>query len=219
MKSAEFKIPTNKESKTTEQNTKNGYNKVVENVYIFDGVSLDINNMNLLFNLALQYKHVDINNALTTFKHCEDKINETTDKTIVYEIYVNMALLYTVKNDYNTLKDYYYKAMKVCPERSEPYYYLSLYCNKNKLYDKSYELLKYSIKNLSYDIASTKYGTVQQNAYGKYLYEELALACYMLSKYDESIKCLENIIDDSDFANIKDKLNNKLCSVIKKMEK
>jgi len=168
MEQVVFKIPnkydkTEKESErekekevliqnSNKENIKNNeYTKVCENVYKFVGVSLNVDDIYILFNLALQYrKNGNISEAFSSFKVCENKIDNNTRKDVVYEIYLNIALIHTEQNSlFEVISEYYDKAMKICPDRSEPYYYLSLYCNQHKYYDKSYDLLTYSIKNIS----------------------------------------------------------------------
>ncbi len=227
-----FKIPNKYDKTETEnevliQNTNkkniknNEYTKLCENVYKFGDVSLDINDIYILFNLALQHrKNGNISEALSSFKICENKIDNTTEKNIVYETYLNIALIHTEQHiSFELILEYYAKAMKICPDRSEPYYYLSLYCNNHKYYDKSYDLLTYSIKNISYENALSKYTNIQNNAYGKFLYDELSVACYWLGKYEESIKYIEYIIDDPDFSYAKERLNNNLEFAKKELNK
>lgn len=201
----------------------NEYTKITENLYKFEGVSLDINNIDIyiLFNLGLQYRqNGNTNEALSTFKLCENKIDNNTRKDIIYEIYLNIALINTeLHSSFEVILEYYNKVMKICPDRSEPYYYLSLYCNQHKYYDKSYELLTYAIKNITYDNVSSKYNNIQKNAYEKFLYDELSVACYWLGKYEESIKYIECVINDPDFSNIKQRLNNNIMFAKKQLNK
>jgi len=48
------------------------------------------------------------------------------------------------------------------------------------------------------------------HAYGKYLYDNLSVACYWLKKYDEATKLLESIIDDPEFSEHKERLERNL---------
>lgn len=223
-----FKIPNKHDvnkrlfQNTNKENIKgNEYVKVCENVYKFGGVSLNINDIYIQFNLALEYKKNGNNNeALSCFKICENKIDNNTQKDVIYEIYLNNALIHTQQHgSFEVISEYYNKAIKTCPDRSEPYYYLSLYCNQHKYYDKSYDLLTYAIKNISYENALSKYKNIQNNSYGKFLYDELSVACYWLGKYEESIKYIEYIIDDPDFSDVKERLNNNLEFAKKELNK
>ena len=196
-------------------NKYNEYSKIKENVYKFNSVdiSIDVNdNINILYNSGSELRKIgNYEKALKIFQLCEKKIDETVNLNMVYEIYVNLALIHTSLNSsYETILTYYEKAMKIFKDRSEPYFYLALYCNHHKNFTKTYELLTYSITNLTYENVKSKYLNVQYNAYDKFLYDELSVACYWLGKYEESIELINKIINDKDFENIKERLNKNL---------
>jgi tetratricopeptide (TPR) repeat protein len=181
--------------------TNNFYTKVTENVYKFNTIdNLDCQDIYIIYNNACQFKK-DRNyfKAINLFKKCESIINDDTKDNLKYDLYINLALLITeINGNSEEISNYYDKAINIYTDRTEPYYYLALYCNKHKQFDKSYELLN-KAKEISYELAVQKYKNVQITAYGKYLYDELAVSCYWLRKYDEAIKYLELIINDNDF--------------------
>lgn len=182
------------------------YAKLCQNVYKFTETITSetvAKNIYVLYNNACETKKKDYIQALQMFKMCEEIINKgstVTDTNIIYEIYVNLALL---SSDYDDVKKYYTKAINIIDDRAEPYYYWSIYCNQHKLFEVSYTLLKHAI-NISYEQAKNKYAYVQRTAYDKYLYEDLSIACYELKKYDECKYYLEQLIYDNDFFDRKD---------------
>jgi tetratricopeptide (TPR) repeat protein len=199
----------------------NEYEKITENVYKFRGFNANIDNIYVMYDIACQYKNSGDNiKALEMFNLCKDKLKDIDSIKIKYELYINLGLIHTyLNNSYEIILDCYENAMHICKERSEPYFYLGLYCNQRKKYDKAYELLTYAISNLSYNNVINKYENVQYNAYGKFLYDELAVSCYWLGKYEESIKYIKLIIDDPDFESSKDRLISNMNFAINKMNK
>ena len=47
---------------------------------------------------------------------------------------------------------------------------------------------------------------VRKHNYGKYVNDELAVACYWTKRYQDGIVLIQEIVDDPDFANKKDRL-------------
>jgi tetratricopeptide (TPR) repeat protein len=149
--------------------------------------------------------------ALKLFDKCRSLIDATTKPETAYEIYVNLGLLLSgLDSPIEVAEHHYINASKYCPERAEPYFYLSIYCQRKLNYEKVYELLN-KARLLSYDVANHKYPNVQRNAYGKYVNDNLADACYRLKKYDEAIELIECILDDPDFSEQRDRLNKNLA--------
>ena len=69
------------------------------------------------------------------FERCVTLIDDYTKKEIVYEIFINLALLVSEINNFSDIcKDdvayYYKKALNIFSDRAEPYFYWSIYCNK-----------------------------------------------------------------------------------------
>ena len=196
-------------SKTSSDLNQN-YVKIAPNIYKFGDDPLLNNNVYVLYNNACELKKTNSMEAFKLFDKCRSLIDNTTKPEIAYEIYVNLGLLSSELNSsFDVIEGYYNNALQYCPERAEPYYYLSIYCQRKLNYEKSYELLN-KARLLSYDVANTKYPTVQRNAYGKYVHDNLAVACYWLKKYDEAIELIECILNDPDFSDQRDKLNKNL---------
>ncbi len=198
----------------------NQYIKIVENVYKFDKFDENENeNISILYNYGcLIRKSGNNEKALEIFELCKKKIDLKTDENIIYDIYINLGLIHSeLNNSYDTILLNYENAIKIFNDRSEPYYYLGIYCNCNKYYEKAYEFLSYSINNISYEGANKKYKNIQYTAYDKFLYDELSIACYHLGKYYECIEYLNKIVDDPEFQIIKPRLIENLDLVKKKV--
>ena len=132
---------------------------------------------------------------------------------------INLALLTAETNcSYENVSNYYNKAIQLCSDRAEPYYYFAIYCNKNHKYEKAYELLQLAL-NLSYETVQNKYENVQINAYGKHLYDEISVTCYWLQKYEESKVYLLKIINDVEFIDLKPRLSANLEQIEKELNK
>jgi tetratricopeptide (TPR) repeat protein len=133
---------------------------------------------------------------------------------ILYECYINLALLNTKANiKYKEiLKKYYNLASNIFPERSEPYFYYSIYCNTIEEYNEAYDNLIIS-KNKNYNTIKNIHPTSQYTAYGKYLNQELIKCCIKLKKYDETIKYIVEIINDNEFRHIQNELLNLINNI------
>jgi glycosyltransferase involved in cell wall biosynthesis len=98
------------------------------------------------------------------------------------------------------------KAISIFPDRAETYLAIGRFLNENRKHDLSYDYLK-KAKNLQFKSANDKYlFCVDEMSYGKYLNDELSVACYWLGKYQEGYDLLMEVIDDSEFANDRDRL-------------
>lgn len=231
-----FQIPLNNNKNVKEDNknvnednkkiikensdNKDGYTKLTTNVYTFDTMEPMDSNIYMMYNSACEYKTTgDYNKALKLFKQCETAITKETRRETIYEIYVNIALMYTETGcSFDEISLYYKKAMSIFPDRAEPYFYLGLYCNKHKYADNAYELLIYAL-NISYDDAKLKYKNVQYTAYGKFLFDELAITCCLCKKYEEAKQYIDMIIDDPDFLRSRERLSKKLEFINRELEK
>jgi|688.fasta_scaffold512683_2 tetratricopeptide (TPR) repeat protein len=189
------------------RNNISDYVKIAPNVYRFGKHNFNLDNdIYVLYSNACQVKHENKFNAIEMFKQCYKLINNATKKEVNYEICVNLALLLSeTDGTINEISNYYEEALKISSDRAEPYYYYSIYCNKIGNFEKSYNLLKDAL-SLSYDDANVKYPGTQFTAYGKYLYDELAVSCYWLKKFTEAKLLLEKIIDDHDFIESRERL-------------
>jgi hypothetical protein len=213
-----FIIPTANNLKKSNVNPINSnsnnitdYTKICQNVYKFTYNTKNTEtDIYVLYNNACETKHNDQQNALQMFKKCEELINETTDTNIIYEIYVNLALL---SFEFNDVSNYYTKAIDTINDRAEPYYYFGLYCKKLKLFEMAYTLFITASK-CSYEQAKNKYVYVQRSAYGKYVYEEVINVGYELKKFHEIKVYLQELIKDNEFFESKEQYTQILESII-----
>jgi len=98
------------------------------------------------------------------------------------------------------------KAMSIFPDRAEPLYSLGAYCNKIGEHNLAY---KYLTRALPIDINRVKEKYilfVDEQCYGKYIYDELSVACFWTEKYNEGLQYLLQIIDDETFSHHKERL-------------
>lgn len=213
------KIKNNDSNNNSNNNCINNpydYFKLTNNVYKFGNkdktiykeasiYSLDTNARQLKESKQLQesiivYKYILTNRSLEL----------KTLKNLHYDVLINLALLTTeTGGDKNEIYSYYDKLISLFPDRAEPYHYYSIHCNKQHDFDKSFELLTKAL-SLSYDESSKIYSSTNKYSYGKYLYDELAVACYWLKKYQEAKAYLEQIVDDPDFINERPRLQKNL---------
>jgi tetratricopeptide (TPR) repeat protein len=170
------------------------YTKITTNVYTFNTVTINAVNIHksALYNQAIKKKHDGKNTEATElFKQylLTDDIDDSMNKK--YDIYINIALL---SSDYDEIVSYYEKAINLCPDRSESYFYFGIYCNQHRKFEQAYELLTIA-KNIQYDVVKYKYQDVKETAYGLYVIDELSVSCYWLKKYDEGMQHLTQIIN------------------------
>lgn len=217
METISFKLPTIiTQPKSYNYTT---FTELTTNVYKFDNVELDkTNNFILLYNNALKIKNEPNNKqqAYNLFKECKNLIELNIDKyldkdnNILYDVYINLALLASELNHSETeVSDNYEHTIFLFPDRSEPYYYWAIYCNKIRQHKKALELLLKAYA-ISYEDAKNKYPTTQIRAYGKFLYDEMSVAYYWLDNFKKSKQLIETIINDPDFHSCRERIQKNL---------
>jgi len=98
------------------------------------------------------------------------------------------------------------RVISIFSDRAEPLFHLGMYCNKISKHDLAY---KYLTRALSIDInvIKEKYLLfVDEQCYGKYIYDELSVACFWTERYNEGLEYLLQIIDDETFLPHKERL-------------
>lgn len=217
---------------------KTDYTQICSNVYLFDSIDKeDFHNIYQIYYDAIQTKNNNYNKSIILFNNCidliktkiENELEQNNDyiislyKDILYESYINIALIYTnidtdninnifTNNYFNLIKENYEKASQIYSDRAEPYFYFGIYCNKiNKLEDAFLSLI--NAKNRDFTKISYIYPTAQKSAYGLYVNEELIYTCFHLKIYEDCIKYIYEIINNQDFNNINSKLNNYLLAI------
>lgn len=98
------------------------------------------------------------------------------------------------------------KAINLFPDRAEPLFRLGTYMNQQKRFEDAYRYLS-EAKTFSLEEVEKKYSLfVQERMYGKFLNDELSVACYWLGRFEEGYKLLISIIDDPDFTGSQERL-------------
>jgi hypothetical protein len=104
------------------------------------------------------------------------------------------------------IKNQLHKAMDIFPDRAEPYKTLGKYYNDKSKTELGYKYLK-EAKNKNVDDILKKYVLfVNKYSYGKYVNDELSVACYWTNRGEEGYQLLNEIIDDAEFENNKERL-------------
>jgi hypothetical protein len=101
------------------------------------------------------------------------------------------------------------KAINIFPDRAEPFFIIGQQSNILSQHDKAYEYLK-EAKAKNYDNIKNKYNLfINEFTYGKYVNDELSVACYWTGRGHEGYSLLKEIINDDDefFLPHKDRLH------------
>lgn len=211
IKSLEQKNSSNNNTISKTQN-KDNYSKICNNVYKFDNVEINPNTDEILLfkqgvQLRKEQKHLE---SIKVFEKYLYNYKDMNNIDNIYETYVNLALLHSeVGSNIEIIEENYNNASFYYPDRAEPYFYLGLYCNRHKLFQKAYETLNKAYE-MSYEDIKYKYPTADKHTYGKYVLDELSVTCFWLKLYDESIEKINLIIDDPDFTNKREHLQRNL---------
>jgi glycosyltransferase involved in cell wall biosynthesis len=105
-----------------------------------------------------------------------------------------IQLKYNIDNVINQFE----KAIQIFPDRAEPYYALGKFLNVEPHNELAYKYLK-EAKNKNVEEVLKKYRLfVDVFVYGKYVDDELSVACYWTNRGSEGFKLLNEIINDDD---------------------
>ena len=85
------------------------------------------------------------------------------------------------------------------PDRSEPYVHLGTYLNQKGQHELAYTYLKTATLNSLAEVKKKYILFVNMTCYGKYINDELAVACYWTNRLEEGIGYLNQIINDPEF--------------------
>jgi glycosyltransferase involved in cell wall biosynthesis len=98
------------------------------------------------------------------------------------------------------------KSMEIFPDRVEPIYHLGKYLVGAGEHEKAYNYLLKGTK-LDFSAVKDKYILfLNENCYGKNLYDDLSVACYWTERYQEGLNYLNQILDLPSFANESERL-------------
>jgi glycosyltransferase involved in cell wall biosynthesis len=111
-----------------------------------------------------------------------------------------------LESDASVIEQEMLKAIKIFEDRAEPYYHLGLYFNSINNFEKGYHYLKQAhSKNLT-EIKNKYILFIEEKCYGKYINDELAVACFWTNKGEEGLQLIKEIINDDDFTPYKERL-------------
>ena len=119
---------------------------------------------------------------------------------------ISRCLMALPDSDPNLIVDEMNAAITLSPDRAEPYYYLGLYLNKIGNHTLAYDYLSRA-KKISLKYAQSKYLLfVNATCYGKYINDELSVACFWTNRVEEGVKLINEIINDPEFEHAKPRL-------------
>jgi len=119
----------------------------------------------------------------------------------VFESHLRIAsTLIQLQRSYTDIKKHIDIAIKIFPDRAEPYFILGKHCNYIDKQEEAYNLLIKAL-SCSYTKSNNKYLLfVRKYTYGKYVLDELSLSCFWTGRFKEGKSYLLQIINDPDFA-------------------
>jgi hypothetical protein len=111
-----------------------------------------------------------------------------------------------LKFDEEQIKKQFHKAIDIFPDRAEPYMELGRFFNNISKTGIGYKYLN-EAKNKNYeDVLKNYILFVNKYSYGKYVNDDLSVACYWTDRGEEGYKLLNEIIDDPEFEHSRDRL-------------
>ena len=117
-----------------------------------------------------------------------------------YECYVKIAgCLAVLKESPDKVISEYMNAINIFPDRAEAHYRLGQYCNTVNHFQMAYDQLDKAYKCDIEKVKSKYILFIDKRCYGKFVKDELSVACYWLERYNEGLKLINEIVDDPDF--------------------
>jgi len=117
-----------------------------------------------------------------------------------YECYVKIAgCLAVLKESPDKVISEYMSAINIFPDRAEAHYRLGQYCNTVNHFQMAYDQLDKAYKCDLEKVKSKYILFIDKRCYGKFVKDELSVACYWLERYNEGLKLVNEIVDDPDF--------------------
>jgi hypothetical protein len=173
-------------------------------------------NSRSVFYAAQSYMDSRMNSDAITWYSLYLKLKNTWDEE-VFESNIRIAQLMISVNKESpstyskqTILSYIQTATNMFPDRAEPYHIYGTYCNLQSDHQTAYTYLK-EAQSKSFDTARLKYRLfVVQTRYGKFVNDELSVACYWTGRLEEGTALIKEIIDDPDFAHHRTRLQTNL---------
>ena len=134
------------------------------------------------------------------------KVKDTwIEETFEAQMRVSQCLM-ALGTDLNEIISEMDKAIAIFPDRAEPRVRLGKYLNQKGQHELAYKYLSEAKKINVKDIKAKYILFVDEHCYGKYINDELSVACYWTQRYKEGLSFLSEIIEDSYYKDSKDRL-------------
>lgn len=171
--------------------------------HFFDLLLGDSEQLNaFVFNAAQNSRNQDNHSESIKWYKLYTKLKDP-DQDELYISFIELGILHKILQfDLKKTESFFLSAKEISPDRAEAYYHLGLFYNQTKNYQESYNIL---IKGIEIPV-NKNYKFVNEYTYGKYLYDELSVACYWLEKYTEGMSYLSQIFHDPDFEGCRERL-------------
>lgn len=111
-----------------------------------------------------------------------------------------------LKMNENKIKIQLEKAINILPDRAEPYFTLGKYFNDNSNTQLGYYYLNEAKKKKLLEVSNKYILFINKYNYGKYVNDELSVACFWTDRLQEGYELLNEIIDDDEFKEQKNRL-------------
>jgi branched-subunit amino acid transport protein AzlD len=129
----------------------------------------------------------------------------------VFESHIRIAsILIQLQRSYTDIKKHIDMAIQIFPDRAEPYFIFGKHCNHIKRHEEAYNLLSKALSCSYINILDTYLLFVNKNMYGKYVLDELSVACFWSNRFEEGKSYLLRIINDPDFDEHKNRFESNL---------
>lgn len=109
------------------------------------------------------------------------------------------------------------KAIQILPDRAEPYFILGKYFNNKSNFHVGYYYLSEAKKKDIYQVLNKYVLFVNKYNYGKWVNDELSVSCFWTERYEEGLQLMNEIINDPDFQDHKERLEKNKLHLMQKL--
>jgi len=134
------------------------------------------------------------------------KLKDTWDEEFFESNLRIASCMIKMKFSEEKIKKQIHKTIDIFPDRAEPYYLIGKYYNDNSKCNLGYDYLKEASNKNLFEILQKYVLFVNKFNYGKYINDELSVACYWTDRLEEGYSLLNEIINDDDFKEHKERL-------------
>lgn len=169
----------------------------------------NINNRSVFYTAQSYFDFNDYINSIKWYK-LYTKLKNTWNEE-EFESYLRLARCrIKLEHSEKLILEEINKAIRLFVDRAEPYFIIADYYFYKKDYEKAYEYYK-KCKGCDYNKSKEKYLLfINFYNYGKHINDCMAVACCYSDRAVEACKLVEEIIDDDDFKDHKDRLTKNL---------